>query len=105
MTAKQRFTSVWDALENTLQEAASMKARSAVMMALVIRARSMTQEESAAIFGVLLPACPTWCGVNRFSLYTLIDMAATAGITPVIKFSKLKLGLSCAGLQGTLEPF
>ena len=30
---KQRFASVWDALENTPQEAASMKARSALRMA------------------------------------------------------------------------
>ena len=31
MTDKQRFTSVWDAIENTPQEAASMKARSALI--------------------------------------------------------------------------
>ena len=37
MTDTQRFTSVWDALENTPQEAASMKARSALMMALISR--------------------------------------------------------------------
>ena len=45
MTDTQRFTSVWDALENTPQEAASMKARSALMMALaeVIRERGITQ--------------------------------------------------------------
>ena len=31
MTDKQKFTSVWDAIENTPQEAASMKARSALI--------------------------------------------------------------------------
>jgi len=34
MTDKNRFTSVWDAIEDTPQEAASMKARSALMMEL-----------------------------------------------------------------------
>ena len=49
MTDTQRFTSVWDALENTPQEAASIKARSALMMALaeVIRERGMTQGKAA----------------------------------------------------------
>ncbi len=52
MTDKQQFASVWDALEDTPQEAASMKARSALMMALaeVIRERGMTQGEAAALF-------------------------------------------------------
>jgi hypothetical protein len=43
---KQRFASVWDALEDTPQEAARMKARSARMMALeTSRERGMTQSE------------------------------------------------------------
>ena len=32
MTDKQRFSSIWDAIEDTPQEAASMRARSALMM-------------------------------------------------------------------------
>ena len=57
MTDKQRFTSIWDALEDTPQQAASMKARSALMMALaeVIRERGMTQSEAAVLFGVTQP--------------------------------------------------
>ena len=34
MTDKQRFSSVWDAIEDTPQEAASMRARSSLMMSL-----------------------------------------------------------------------
>ena len=54
MTAN-RFTSVWDAIENTPQEAASMKARSSLMMELtaVIQERGMTQAEAAELFGAL----------------------------------------------------
>ncbi len=94
MTDTQRFSSVWDALENTPQEAASMKARSALMMALaeVIRECGMTQGEAAALFGVTQPRMSDLMRgkITLFSLDTLIDMAATAGMTPVVKVSKPK---------------
>ena len=95
MTDTQRFISVWDALENTPQEAASMKARSALMMALadVLRERGMTQCEAAALFGVTQPRVSDLVRgkINLFSLDTLIDMAATAGMEPMVKVSKPKL--------------
>ena len=109
LTDTQQFTSIWDSLENTPQQAASMKARSALMMVLaeVIRERGMTQGAAAALFGVTQPRVSDLVRgkINLFSLDTLIGMAATAGIALVIKVSKLKLSLSYAGLQGTLEPF
>ena len=57
MTDKQRFTSVWDAIADTPQEAASMRARSALMMNLaeVIREQGMTQAQAAELFGVTQP--------------------------------------------------
>ena len=71
-----------------------MKAISALMMALaeVIRERSMSQGEAAALFGVTQPFVSDLVRgeVNLFSLDTLIDMAATAGITPTVKVSKPK---------------
>ena len=70
-----------------------MKASSALMMALaVIRERSMSQGEAAALFGVTQPCVSDLVRgeVNLFSLDTLIDMAATAGITPTVKVSKPK---------------
>ena len=100
MTDTQRFTSVWDALENTPQEAASMKARSALMMALaeVIRERGMTQGEAATLFGVTQPRVSDLVRgkINLFSLDTLIDMAATAGMAPTVKISKPKATTSPA---------
>ncbi len=94
MTDKNRFTSVWDAIEDTPQEAASMKARSALMMELsaAIQERSMTQSEAAEIFGVTQPRISDLMRgkVNLFSLDTLMDMAATAGMAPVVKVTKLK---------------
>jgi predicted XRE-type DNA-binding protein len=94
MTNKQRFPSVWDALEDTPQEAASMRARSALMMNLTetIRELGMTQNEAAALFGVTQPRVSDLMRgkVNLFSLDTLIDMAATAGMSPTVKVSKPK---------------
>ena len=95
MTAN-RFASVWDAIENTPQEAASMKARSSLMMELttVIQERGMTQAEAAELFGVTQPRVSDLMRgkVNLFSLDTLMDMASTAGMSPVVKVSKPKLG-------------
>ena len=92
MMDKQRFVSVWDALEDTTQQAASMKARSELMMNLseVIRERGMTQGEAAALFGVTQPRISDLMRgkINLFSLDTLIDMAATAGMSPMVKVSK-----------------
>lgn len=91
---KQRFASVWDALADTPEEATSMKARSARRMALaeVIRERGMTQDEAAALLGVTQPRVSDLVRgkLNLFSLDTLIDMAATAGMAPMVKVSKPK---------------
>ena len=89
MTEKKRFASVWDAIEDTPQEAASMRARSALVMSLteVIRQQNMTQAQAAALFGVTQPRISDLMRgkVNLFSLDTLIDMAATAGMMPTVK--------------------
>lgn len=102
MTAN-RFASVWDAIENTPQEAASMKARSSLMMELtaVIQERGMTQAEAAELFGVTQPRVSDLMRgkVNLFSLDTLMDMASTAGMSPVVKVSKPKLGRRRAVLR------
>ena len=94
MTDKQRFTSVWDAIEDTPQQATSMRARSELMMNLteVIRERGMTQGEAATLFGVTQPRISDLMRgkINLFSLDTLIDMAATAGMSPTVKVSRPK---------------
>jgi predicted XRE-type DNA-binding protein len=95
VTDKQRFASVWDAIEDTPQQAASMRARSELMMSLteVIRELGMTQGDAAALFGVTQPRMSDLMRgkINLFSLDTLIDMAATAGMCPTVKVSKPKL--------------
>jgi predicted XRE-type DNA-binding protein len=88
MTTKQRFASVWDAIEDTPQEAASLRARSALMMGLTeaIKAQVLTQAQAAELFGVTQPRISdlTRGKVALFSLDALVDMASTAGMNPTI---------------------
>lgn len=71
-----------------------MKARSALMTALagVIPEHGMTQGEAAALLGVTQPRVSDLVRgkINLFSLDTLIDMAATAGMVLMMKVSKPK---------------
>ncbi|MDO8904732.1 helix-turn-helix domain-containing protein [Hydrogenophaga sp.] len=82
MTEQKRFASVWSAIEDTPQEAASMRARSDLMMNLaeVIRKQGMTQAQAAAVFGVTQPRISDLRrgAVNLFSLSMLLDMASLA---------------------------
>ena len=85
----KEFASVWDAIEDTPQQAASMRARATLMMELekLIRERDMTQAEAAKLFGVTQPRISDLMRgkISLFSLDTLLDMATTAGLNPVIK--------------------
>jgi len=91
---RQRFSNVWDAIEDTPQEAASMRARSALMMALsvAIQEQGMTQAEAAALFGVTQPRISDLVRgkLSLFSLDTLVDMAAAAGMSPTVRVGKTK---------------
>ena len=96
----QKFTSIWDAIEDTPQAAASMKARSTLLMELanVIQKRGMSQAEAAELFGVTQPRISDLMRgkINLFSLDMLMDMAFTAGMSPVVKLSKPKtLPIKC----------
>lgn len=106
MTDKNRFASVWNAVEDTPQEAASMKARSALMMELsaAIQERGMTQSEAAKVFGVTQPRISDLVRgkIHLFSLDTLMDMAATAGMAPMVKVTKPKAPARKPALQRKL---
>jgi predicted XRE-type DNA-binding protein len=90
----QQFDSVWDAIEDTPQQAASLRAKAALMMELerIIKKRGMTQAEAAKLFGVTQPRISDLMRgkINLFSLDTLLDMATTAGLNPVIKLAPKK---------------
>lgn len=94
MKKKQRFASAWDAIEDTPQQAASMRARSALMMELedMIKRCGMTQAEAATLFGVTQPRVSDLMRgkINLFSLDCLMDMATAAGMEPHVTVKRPK---------------
>ncbi len=109
MTTKQRFASVWDAIEDTPQEAASLRARSALMIGLTeaIKAQGLTQAQAAELFGVTQPRISdlTRGKVALFSLDALVDMASTAGMNPTIHVTVPKKPKASTGkASGTPRP-
>ena len=82
--SKQRFESVWDALEDTPEEAENMKLRSVLMTALKnhITRSEMSQEQAARLFGVTQPRVSDLMRgkINLFGLDALVNMTTAAGL-------------------------
>lgn len=82
--SNETFSSVWDAIENTRQEAENMKLRSTLMMALekYIHRTGLSQSQLAKLFGITQPRVSDLIRgkINLFSLDALINMAASAGL-------------------------
>ena len=80
---KRRFESVWDAIESNPREAANLRARSELMIALKerLQASKLTQARAAKLLGVTQPRVSDLMRgkIDLFSLETLIDMLARAG--------------------------
>lgn len=91
----KKFASVWDAIEDTPQAAASMKARSTLMMELssYIEHHGLTQAQAADFLGVTQPRVSDLIRgkINLFSLDMLLNMATAAGMSPVLKLTKPKV--------------
>ncbi len=89
---KQRFNSVWDAIEDTPGEAANMKVRADLMRAIAdyVRNSGMTQAEAAKTLGVTQPRISDLMRgkVDVFSIDTLVNMLAAAEITMEIRLKK-----------------
>lgn len=88
MSNEQRFSNVWAAIEDTVPAAASMQARSSLMMAVQswAKANQGTQAEAARLLGITQPRMSDLMRgkINLFSLDSLLDMAALAGLQPQI---------------------
>lgn len=80
----QRFASVWDAIEDTPEEAENMKLRSVLMTALKnhITRADMSQAQAAKLFGVTQPRISDLMRgkINLFALDALVNMATAAGL-------------------------
>ncbi len=82
--SNQRFDSVWDAIEDTPEEAENMKLRSALMSALKnhITRTGLSQAQAAKLFGVTQPRVSDLMRgkINLFGLDALVNMATAAGL-------------------------
>jgi predicted XRE-type DNA-binding protein len=89
---RQRFANVWDAIEDGGPTAASLRARSELMIALseLIRQSGWTQRQAATRFGVTQPRVSDLVRgrIDLFSLDTLVDMAAAGGLKPRINIKR-----------------
>ena len=82
--SKQRFASVWEAIEDTPEEAENMKLRSVLMAALknhIVRTK-MSQAQAAQLLGVTQPRISDLMRgkINLFGLEALVNMATAAGL-------------------------
>lgn len=80
----ERFASVWDALEDMPQDAENLRLRAALMRALKehLTQAGLTQAQAAEQLGVTQPRISDLLRgkINLFSLDTLVNMAASAGL-------------------------
>jgi predicted XRE-type DNA-binding protein len=91
--ATETYDTVWDALADTPQEAANLKARSELMgqIAALVEARGWTQVEAARRCGVTQPRLNDLLRgrLSRFSLDALVNIAAALGC-------RVRVGLDAA---------
>jgi predicted XRE-type DNA-binding protein len=86
---EQRFKSVWDAIEGSPADAASLKARSDVMIAIreVVDNWKVTQADAAKRLGITQPRLKDLVRgrTDKFSLDALMNLAARAGLLVRVK--------------------
>lgn len=94
MTKHHQGANVWDVLEDTPSRAAEMRIRSELMMTMsdIVHTNNMAPSDAAVLFGVTVADIHDLQRgkINQFSLDALVGMAATAGMTPLIKVAQPK---------------
>lgn len=87
----ERFVSVWDALEDSPQEAANMRLRSKVMLELskTIKAWGISQTAAAQRLNITQPRLNDVLSgkINKFSLDALVNLSDAARLGVDISFS------------------
>ena len=93
MKNKQKFVSVWDAIEDTPAEAENMKLRSTLMMNLknFIVSTGLSQTEAAKLFNITQPRVSDLMRgkINLFGIDALVNMAAAAGMHVEVSLKKV----------------
>ena len=82
--SKNRFNSVWDAIEDTPAKAENMKLRAHLMHSLRqhIERKGLNQSEAAKLLGVTQPRISDLMRgkIDLFAIDTLVNMLASAGL-------------------------
>jgi predicted XRE-type DNA-binding protein len=82
--SRKRFASVWDAIEDSAAEAASMKLRAELANEIIerLRAQRLTQAKAAELIGVTQPRVSDLMRgrLTLFSLDALVDIADRVGL-------------------------
>jgi len=89
---KQRFASVWDAIETVPAKAANMKARAEMMIAIreTVAKWGLTQAAAAKRLGLTQPRMNDLLRgrINKFSLDTLMNLATRAGLAVRVQVTR-----------------
>jgi predicted XRE-type DNA-binding protein len=89
---QRRFENVWDAIEASPSQAASMKARSELMLAVrkALDDWSLTQTEAAKRLQITQPRLSDLLRgrIDKFSLDALVDLASRAGLSVKVKIAR-----------------
>lgn len=90
--SNERFSSVWDAIADTPDAAANLQLRAELMMALKnhLTRNQLTQVAAASLFGVTQPRISDLLRgkINLFSIDTLVNMAAAAGMRVALQLEE-----------------
>lgn len=82
--SKRGYSDVWSAIENTPGEAANLRLRSELMIALkgFVKQQRLSSEDAAKRLGVTLPRFSELMQgeINRFEIDALVSMVASAGL-------------------------
>lgn len=83
MSKIESYTSVWDAIADTTEQAANLRARAELMqkIAAIVKENAWTQTEAAKCCGVTQPRMSDLLRgrVSRFSLDALVNIATAIG--------------------------
>jgi predicted XRE-type DNA-binding protein len=82
MNKKNRYASVWDALEDDPIRRENLKLRSKLQIVISERIKDLKQSEAAEILNISQPRVSALIkgNVNDFRLDSLVDMAARLGL-------------------------
>lgn len=88
----QRYDTIWDAVEDSAEQAENMRLRASLMMALerYVTRNGMSQEQAAKLLGVSQPRISNLMRgkISLFSLDMLVNMVAAAGLHVEMKISE-----------------